>query len=325
MRRVLGLVASALGTFLIVLALFLRFYVADQAVKFPLNENETTSMTAANTSYFSTSLLKELTGVTMRLTNTVQGDVASGNSSHAVWSQFTYLYDATNNQQFEYSLQRLAFNRRTGELVNCCGSYAGTDTDLKGASGLAYVWPFNAQKKTYEVYSTSLLKDVPAVYSSTATVDGESTYKYVETVPPTETATQSVPGSLVGLKSQPSVTLGEYSQGVTTEYVDPVTGAPVKATVDEHVFLASNPGTPLLNLLDADFVDSPSSIASAVHTAQKYDTEVSLVEIILPVSLGLLGIILLVIGIILGRRTDTYGAYDDETAQDYEGDTVQPA
>lgn len=325
MRRVMGLIASALGTFLIVLALFLRFYVADQAVKFPLNENETTSMTAANTSYFSTSLLKELSGVTMRLTNTVQGDRAAGNSSHAVWSQFTYLYDATNNSEFEYSLQRLAFNRRTGELVNCCGSYAGTDTNLTNATGLAYVWPFGAQKKTYQVYSTSLLKDVSAVYSGTATVEGESTYKFVETVPPTETATQSVPGSLVGLKSQPSVTLGEYSQGVTTEYVDPITGAPVKATIEEHVFLASNPSTPLLNLLNAHFVDSPSSIASAVHTAQKYDTEVSLVEIILPVSLGLLGIILLVIGFIIGRRRDTYDAYEDETEEHYQGDTVQPA
>jgi Porin PorA len=324
MRRVVGLIASALGTFLIVLALFLRFYVADQAVKFPLNENETTSMTAANASYFSTSLLKELSGVTMRLTNTVQGDVASGNSSHAVWSQFTYLYDATNNDQFEYSLQRLAFDRRTGELVNCCGSYVGTDTNLKGATGLAYVWPFNAQKKTYEVYSTSLLKDVPANWTGTATVDGESTYVYVETIPPTETATQSVPGSLVGLKTA-SVTLGEYTQGVTTEYVDPVTGAPVKATIDEHVFLASNPSTPLLNLLNAHFVDSPASIASAVHTAQKYDTEVSLVEIILPVSLGLLGIILLVIGIILGRRRDTYDSYEEQPEEDYEGGTVQPA
>jgi hypothetical protein len=325
MRRVIGLIASALGTFLIVLALFLRFYVADQAVKFPLNENETTSMTATGASYFSTSQLKELNGVTMRLTNTVQGDVAAGNANHAVWSQFTYLFDATNNQQFEYSLQRLAFNRRTGEIVNCCGSYAGTDTNLSSASGLAYVWPFGAQKKTYQVYSTSLFKDVPAVYSGTATVDGESTYIYTETVPPTETATQSVPGSLVGLKSQPSVTLGEYSQDVTTEYVDPITGAPVEATINEHVFLASNPSTPLLNLLNAHFTDSPSSITSAVHTAQKYDTEVSLVEIILPVSLGLLGIILLVIGIILGRRRDTYDAYDEETEEDYEGDTVQPA
>jgi hypothetical protein len=323
-RRVIGLIASALGTFLIVLALFLRFYIADQAVKFPLNENEITELTASNVSYFNPTLVKELTGVTMHLTNTVQGSVADGNSSHAVWTEFTYLYDTTNQQQFEYTLQRLAFNRRTGELVNCCGSYVGADTNLAGESGLAYVWPFNAQKKTYQVFNTTLMKPVSAVYAGTATVDGESTYKYVETMSPTESGSQTVPGSLVGVKDEQTVTLGEYNAGVTTEYVDPITGAPVSAVISEHVYLASNPATPLLNLLDAHFTDVPSSIASAVHTAKKYDTEISLVEIILPVALGLVGIILIVIGVILGRRPRAY-AYGDESEEDFEDGTVLPA
>jgi len=324
-RRVIGLIASALGTFLIVLALFLRFYVADQAIKFPLNENEITELTASNVSYFNPTLVKELSGVTMHLTNTVQGDVADGNSSHAVWTEFTYLYDATNQQQFEYSLQRLPFNRRTGEFVNCCGAYVGADTNLAGEHGLAYVWPFNAQKKTYQVFNTTLMATVRAVYSGTATVDGESTYKYVETTNPTESGTETVPGSLVGVKDQQTVTLGEYDQGVTTEYVDPITGAPVSAVISEHVYLASNASTPLLNLLDARFTDEPSSIASAVHTAKKYDTEISLVEIILPVSLGLVGIILLVIGFLLGRRPRAAYAYGDESEEDFEDGRVLPA
>ena len=53
MRRVAGLVMSALGTFLVVLALLLRFYVAGQAIKFPLNENSISTLTANNASYFS--------------------------------------------------------------------------------------------------------------------------------------------------------------------------------------------------------------------------------------------------------------------------------
>ena len=325
MRRVIGLIASALGTFLIVLALFVRFYVADQAIKFPLNENEITELTASNVSYFNPTLVKELSGVTMHLTNTVQGSVADGSSSRAVWTEFTYLYDATNRQQVEYFLQRLPFNRRTGEFVNCCGAYVGADTNLTGESGLAYVWPFNAQKKTYQVFSTTLMRPVPAVYSGTATVDGESTYKYVETTSPTESGSQTVPGSLVGVKDQQTVTLGEYDAGVTTEYVDPITGAPVSAVISEHVYLASNPSTPLLNLLDARFTDEPSSIASAVHTAKKYDTEISVVEIILPVSLGLVGIILLVIGFILGRRPRAGYAYGEESEDDFEDGTVLPA
>ncbi len=76
MRRVAGLVASALGTFLIVLALLTRFYVVGQAVKFPENESTIAALSASNVSYFSPALLSEQTGVTMTDTTTVQGDVA---------------------------------------------------------------------------------------------------------------------------------------------------------------------------------------------------------------------------------------------------------
>ena len=55
MRRVSGLVLSALGTFLIVLALLTKFVVAGEAVKFPLNENTITTLTAQNAKYFSPS------------------------------------------------------------------------------------------------------------------------------------------------------------------------------------------------------------------------------------------------------------------------------
>ncbi len=316
MRRVVGLVASALGTFLIVLALLTRFYVAGQAVKFPLNEDAITTATASNVSYFSPAALTERTGVTMTDTTTVQGDVASSNSSRAVWNEFTYVYDSTNNQTFDYSLSRLAFDRRTGALLNCCGAYIGTDTKLK-FSGLGYVWPLGAQKKTYELFDTTLLKPMPTRYAGTAVVDGETTYKYVEAVPATQSGTQILPGSLVGLKNQPSVQLAEYYKGTTTDWVDPATGAPVKVTSVQHLYLVNSAGTQVLNLLNADFATTPASVASAVHTAKGYDAKISLITVILPVTFGLLGIILLVIGLILARVRAVYD-YEDEPAADFE-------
>src|ERR1700693_6294252 len=147
MRRVAGLVASALGTFLIVVALFLRIYGPGQAIKFPLNENTISTLTADNVSYFSPSTLTEVTGVHMIDTTTVQGDVAAGDSSRAVWNEFTYLYDQTNLQVYQYSLQRLAFDRRSGTLINCCGTHIGSNSTVH-VSGLGYVWPLSAQKKT---------------------------------------------------------------------------------------------------------------------------------------------------------------------------------
>ena len=298
MRRVAGLVLSALGTFLIVLALLTKFVVASEAVKFPLNENTITTLTAQNAKYFSPSQLVQLSGVTLEDTLTTQGDNAAGSSGTAVWNQFNYVYDRTNFQTVSYSTDRYAFDRKSGELSNCCGASIGTNAKVH-FSGLGLVWPLNAQKKTYPVFNTTLLKSVPAVYSGTASVQGENTYKYVQTVPPTQIGTQALPGKLIGQPSVASVTLPEYFSGTTTEWVDPVTGAPVKAISSQHQYLQDASGNEVLTLIDATFTTSPASVASTLHTARNYDSQINLVQVVLPVVLGLVGIVLLVMGLVL--------------------------
>ena len=316
MRRVVGLVASALGTFLIVLALLTRFYVAGQAIKFPLNESMVTTLAATDVSYFSPGALAERTGVTMTDTTTVQGDVASSNSSRAVWNEFSYLYDQTNHESYNYSLQRLAFDRRTGALLNCCGAYVGTNNKIN-FSGLGFVWPLGAQQKTYDYFDTTLLKPMPTTFAGTAVVDGENTNKYVETVPATQAGTQTLPGALVGMNDQQTVQLRQMYQATMTFWVDPATGAPVKVDTIEHLYLVDSAGTQVLDLLSADFTTTPASVAKAVSTAKSDDAKISLITVILPVTFGLLGIILLVIGFMLARSgTDYY--YEEEPAEDFE-------
>jgi hypothetical protein len=316
MRRVAGLVASGLGTFLIVLALLTRFVVVGEAVKFPLNENAITTLVASNARYFSPATLAEQTGVMLQDTLTVQGDSAAGTSSRAVWNEFSYVFDRTNLNAVSYSTNRLAFDRRTGVLINCCDTAIGTKTGVK-VSGQGFVWPFNSQKTTYKVFDTTLLRAVPYSYAGTAVVNGLTTYKYVENVGPTQAGTQTLPGSLVGITNQQSVTLPEYYQVTTTEYVDPITGAPVKGVSHQHLYLQNPAGQPVLTLLDATFVSTPDSVAAAVSTAQSKDGQITLLSVILPVGLGLLGLILLVLGFILVRSSrEDYYEYEEEE-EDY--------
>jgi len=316
MRRVTGLVAAALGTFLIVLAALTRFYIAGQVVKFPLDENTVTTLTASNVSYFNTGLLQELTRVSMTDTSTTQGDVAAGSAHTAIWNNFSYLYDNTNQQTYTYSLRRLAFDRRSGELVNCCGT--AIDGKKVQVSGLGYVWPLNAHKQSYEIFDTTLMKPEPVSFDGTASVDGLRTYKYVENVTPTQFATQTLPGSLVGMANQQTVQLGEYYADTTTEWVDPITGAPVQVSQSEHLYLAGSSGGSVLNLLNASFTTTPRSVAAAVTTAKHYDTEISLISLVIPATGGLAGIIVLIIGMILGRQRRGY-EYVDEARQDLAG------
>ena len=298
MRRVAGLVLSGLGAFLIVLALLTRFVVTGEVVKFPLNESSVSTLVAANASYFNPASLAEEQGATLHDTLTVVGDNASGNSSRAVWNEFSYIYDETNSQVVQYSTERLAFDRRSGELINCCGTAVGTSSPVH-VSGLGYVWPLGAQKQTYQVFNTTLLKAVPAVYSGTVNVQGENTYKYVQTVQPTQIGTQAVPGSLIGQPGEASVTLPEFFAGTTTEWVDPVTGAPVKGVSTQHQYLADASGNEVLTLIDATFATTPASIASTLHTARNYDSQINLVQVVLPLILGIVGVILLLMGLVL--------------------------
>src|ERR1700730_10482162 len=123
MRRVLGASLTGLGAFFLVLALLLRFVLPSQVIKWPLNEYPVTNLTGHNISYFNQGLAKVLTGVTARATTTVEGDVAAGSSSTAVWNEFTAVQDVTNNAPIQYVSQRSAFDRRSGLIIDCCGAY----------------------------------------------------------------------------------------------------------------------------------------------------------------------------------------------------------
>jgi hypothetical protein len=316
MRRGTGLVACALGAFLIVLALLTRFYIADQAIKFPLDEHTVTTLSARNVSYFSPGQLQELTGVTMSETSTTEGDVASSTSSTAVWNNFTYVFDLTNNLPYNYTLQRLAFNRRSADLVNCCG--ANINAQRAHFSGLGYVWPLGAQKTTYQIFDPTLMTTHPTSYAGTATLDGLATYRYVESVTPTRIGTEQLPGSLVGMLDQATVSLAEYYTGTITEYVNPMTGAVVSVTSGRHLYLVDSSGKQVLNLLNAKFVTTPASIATAVHTAKSDDAKIIVVTEIVPATVGLAGLIILIIGVIMAR-TRPESDYEDLTPVGFGG------
>ena len=319
MRRVLGLVLTGLGAFLLALALLLRFYLPGQVVKFPLNEYLVTTLTGHNVTYFNAKQLRVLTGATAKATSTVEGDVSAGSSSVAVWNDFTAVEDTTNNAPIEYISQRSAFNRRTGATVDCCGAYisiSNVGTRTGHQSGQGFVWPLGTQKQTYLAFDPTLLKPEPFRYEGTSAIDGMAAYKFVEHVSNQQFASQTLPGSLVGYSQLPSVTLPEYASETITFWVDPVTGAPLDVTQNRTLRLEDITGATKLILYQGDLAATPQSIANAVNTARSAHLKVDLVEDIGPLAGLLLGVGLVVTGaaLILDRRgTDEFAYESDET------------
>ena len=301
MRRVIGLTLAGLGAFLIVVAVLLRTYVGGQVIKFPKNEYFTTTLMGTGVSYFSPSMVRPVTGATMRVTSTVKGDAAAGTSSTAVWSNFTYLYDVTNRATFQFVARRVAFNRRTAQLVNCCGASVGGNTAIRQTGLVGFLWPIGTQKTTYQVFDPNLNKPRPARYAGTSTIDGITVYRFVEHVPPTQSGRQTLPESLVGMKGTSNVTLPEYYTGTNTFWVDPLTGAQLNTRQDDKLTLQDATGAQRLLLFDGALTMTPHSVQAVVNLDSTGRTEFMWFQVIAPAVFGLVGIAALITGIVLAR------------------------
>jgi hypothetical protein len=87
------------------------------------------------------SLLKERTGVSLEATYTIKGNASAGNSSTAVWNEYSYVYDLTNRQPVQQMTRTSAFNRRTGQLVDCCGASVNGDKSVRQTGLVGYDQP----------------------------------------------------------------------------------------------------------------------------------------------------------------------------------------
>jgi hypothetical protein len=300
MRRS-GLVLAGLGAFLIVFAVLVASWVTGQVIKFPLNEYASVTLTDPNASYFSASKLTELTGVNMEATYTIKGNAAAGSSSTAVWNQFVYVYDQTNKQAVQTITRTFAFNRRTAQLVNCCGSNVSGNSNVQQSGYVGYVLPIGTKRQTYDVFDTNLNKPVPFRYTGIGDVDGTQAYMFTENVAPTQNGTQTVPGSVVN-QSAASVTLPQYYQAQTTYWIDPVTGALLNVTQNEKLTLRNTDGSQALVLFNANLVATQASIDGLVAIDNSQVSKASLVGTLLPLATGIVGLLLLIVGLVVGRR-----------------------
>ena len=300
MRRV-GLVLVGLGACLIVFALLIPTWVSSRVVKFPLNEYATVNLTDSNASYFSAAKLAEQTGVSVEATYTIKGNAAAGSSSTAVWNEFVYVYDQTNKQPIQQTSRTFAFDRRTAQLVDCCGANVNGDSSVKQTGYVGIVLPIGTEKKTYPVFVPDVKKPVPFAYDGIDAVGGTEAYRFVANIPPTQNGTQTVPGSLVN-QSASSVTLPQFFQAQITYWIDPVTGTLLNVTEKQKLTLRDSTGTQALLLFNANLVATTASVDRLVANDNDQLSRASFVNTLLPLLSGIVGLILLIVGILVGRR-----------------------
>ncbi|MFC4586407.1 DUF3068 domain-containing protein [Sphaerisporangium corydalis] len=299
MRRITGVVLIAIGAFLITLAPLIRFYSAGKLVSAPADYYGVTELRADNAQYFSIPKVKVLTA-NLDITVTTRGDVAEAKDDHVVWDEFTAVNDVTNAlPNISLDQRRSAFNKYTGEAVNCCG--ANVDKEPVQMTGQIYLFPFSTEKKTYKVFNSSTKQSYDTKFVSEDTVNGLPVYKFQQTVPPTKIATVQAPASALGMSQPGDVQADRFYDGVVTFWVEPVSGAPVKQEQQRHEVLKTQDGVERTVAFVATAKMTPETIDRLVKSAIDGKSQITLLKTTIPLTLLVLGVLFIIGGFFLVR------------------------
>ncbi len=297
------LVLAGAGAFLVASGLLLRFYAAPRLIAAPADLYQTDTLQAADASYFDQGSLTTRHGVTLTYTLTIRGDPRASTGTTAVWDSFAALADRKRGVQVNSTYQRAVFNRRTGQLLDCCGAAVNDDTRVR-QHGVGLFWPIGVRRATYQVFDVNAESAWPASYSGTARVQGIMTYRFIQHIPSTPVAQLAgVPSSLLGLRGKAgNVVADRYYQADNTFWVDPRTG--VVIDIEQRVLsvLRGPDGQGKLVVADMDLKMSGSSRRQLAALASKNAALIGTLRERGPLGGGILGLILILAAVIPFRR-----------------------
>ena len=274
MRRGVGIVLIGLGVFLVVLAALLRFTVVPAIAKAPLSPGEDTGgVTQTDQNGVAAVLLDpatltERTDVPLTATRFTRGDVPASQTSEAladdlaIYESFIRTEDNTGTV-VSASTIRVAFNRVTSELSNCCGAnFDGQEIEFAGINPLKF--PMFTQAQDYRYFDATLEEAVPIQYVGTEDLEGLSVYRFEQTIEARQIGTLEVPGDLVGFPL-PSFVAPRYYANERTLWVEPTTGAIVKGEERQVQTLRGPDGTDKVTVIDAVVGTSASEVNAKVN------------------------------------------------------------
>ncbi|MFE5185675.1 DUF3068 domain-containing protein [Streptomyces sp. NPDC056628] len=311
MRRTaspVSLILLGLGTFLLVLAPMLAWYVTPRAAVNPV-DIDTTAVYKGTGSVFDTERIATVPDRTITVTQRVRGDVAaSERSGNAVWDVVTTvdtddtLPAADPHDALDVTPHRWVMDRRTTRPVHCC-------QESPYIEGEAYLkFPFDVRKRSYQWWDNTGGTTVTMRYSGTEKVQGYTGYRFTAEVAPRKVGTRLVPGSLVGEPGRPQVLAEEWYANHGFELVvDQRTGRVLYArTGPRRTLRAPGGDRDAAVLLDSRKIAfTTATQKEAVRQAERDSGMLRTVGVTLPIGAAVAGGVAAVAGAVLvvrGRR-----------------------
>ena len=336
MRRIAGFVLLGLGVFAVVLGLLLRFYAYPRLAKAPLDPRTTSVATGSNV----TALVITKDGdnrtpeirhnLNLTANRYVTGDltqpeVVSGGNV-ASWIEALEIVDQDGNR-VKATERQLCLDRHTNEAVEPCttryvkannnpDSFDPIREDNVPQPGLSLKFPFDTEKKSYQLYDLTVRKATEARFDGEEELDGLNTYRFVQDISPTKIETgRKVPGNLVG-SGDATVEADLYYQNRRTIWVEPATGQIVKGREDQRQELVQtnqNPGGGTV-VFDGTLAFTDQTVAKNISDAKENRSKLFLLTT-LPIFLWIGGAVLVLAGLALLflRRGGSGGTVDRPT------------
>jgi hypothetical protein len=304
MRRMIGPVLTGAAVFLLFTSALLHFSVVPRLTRAPIDVYSIATMRAENATYFDAATARVRTGATVTSTTTVRGVPKAGRGGIAVWESFTATQDLDAGTTLSYARDRIAFDRSSGRLVDCCGAAIDGRTGIR-MSGIGKFWPMRVEKRSYMLFDIATRRAWPVTFQGEERVGGLRVYRFVQRVPDTVVPGEvpAVPASLLGMSGRASVPVERHHQGEATYWIDPRTGAPVDVRQKVRSTLIAKQGPGRLVVADMDLRMTEDGRREAVARAESGRRSLLLLTTVAPVGCLVVGLVLLGAGLITSFRT----------------------
>ena len=303
-RGVAGPILAGLGTVLLAAGLMVHYYAVPKLAVAPKNQSSITSLEAKNATVFDTSTLKPIT-TDLSIKNRTVGNAAATEKApaHTLVCVSTTTITSSDGVVRSQSASSTAFNEKTAEAVNCCGNFSETTKGQRVAvtpKGKVFKFPFFAKKQTYQLWDDTLEQTVKTQYAGTSKIKGLTVYKYISNVPASVVGHENLPASVFGLPGTGNVAADAYYQNSLTQWVDPITGAIIDRSGTQKNWYAAQ-GKELVTT-DANIAYTDGEVSKMVDEVKTKSTLLRLGASIVPWLVSLLGLLLIVGGVLTGRR-----------------------
>jgi hypothetical protein len=327
-RRLLACSLVGLGAMLLVAAVLIPTYTLHKLSKIPLDLEMTT--VAQTPDGLGADVLDMST-----LTSDSDGSAHVDHNVPLIAQRFITVEDKSNaavvTLQAGYTLRRndmqgdtgmltatvdrVTLNRRTAMPVDSpIGSIqvaALAPAAEVAHTGLQYVFPFHTKEISYPFFDTTVRQSFPATFAGGGEVNDLAVDHFTQTIPPVDESTVvsaptnklELPASKWGVPggSEP-VTMTRWYTNRRDIWVEPRTGTIVKEQEHPFIYYGRSADKPELTVLRANLNYDENTIESQIAKAKNGMDTLSLYGRVLPLGMGILGVIALISGCVYGWR-----------------------